>query len=169
MRDCRLEEMSALNLLFVYLFLCRSSSASVGRLMCMIDLLWIRRKILTLFGLQTSAACLSCGRKILKIDFPSRLHPQCQLLLLLLTFSPPSLIQGCDEAVKSLLLSVGAEEVWTLSPQQPKGTSPTRIRKHFRDCFIHNAPPSTPQMESFDSMHVISGWGEVSLGTLWLD
>lgn len=70
--DCRLKEMLVLNLLFIYLFLCWSSSASAG-VSCVIDLLWIRRKILNLFGLQTGAPCLSCGRKILKIDFPSRI------------------------------------------------------------------------------------------------
>lgn len=125
--------------------------------MCVIDLLWIRRKILTLFGLQT---CLSCGRKILKIDFPSRIASTAPATFspFFLFFPPSSLFQGFDEAFKCPLLSVGAGEVGTPSPHGPKGTSPTRIRKHFHDCFIHNAPSNG--IVWFHACYLRLGWSE---------
>lgn len=128
--------------------------------MCVIDLLWIRRRILTLFGLQTGAPCLSCGRKILKIDFPSRIASTAPATFspFFLFFPPSSLFQGFDEAFKGPLLSVGAGEVGTPSPHGPKGTSPTRIRKHFHDCFIHNAPSNG--IVWFHACYLRLGWSE---------
>lgn len=86
------------------------------------------------------------------------IHSAGYFSLLSFFFPPSSLFQGFDEAFKCPLLSVGAGEVGTPSPHGPKGTSPTRIRKHFHDCFIHNAPSNG--IVWFHACYLRLGWSE---------